>query len=70
MDEGWKKPVDDQMSDPLDLVIPDFRRWIIETYGGIDGRSHLDRKEWALIVISSLVIQGAHTQLATHINVN
>ncbi|MCP3761796.1 carboxymuconolactone decarboxylase family protein [Domibacillus sp. A3M-37] len=48
-------------------MAPDFRRWIIEAYGEIYGRPHLDKKEQALIVILSLVTQGAHTQLATHI---
>lgn len=48
-------------------MAPDFRRWIIEAYGEIYGRPHLDKKEQALIVILSLVTQGAHMQLATHI---
>ncbi|OXS78367.1 carboxymuconolactone decarboxylase family protein [Domibacillus enclensis] len=67
MDDGWEKPKNGQMEDPLDSVAPDFRRWIIEAYGEIYGRPHLDKKERALIVIASLVTQGAHTQLATHI---
>ncbi|WP_204552338.1 carboxymuconolactone decarboxylase family protein [Bacillus ectoiniformans] len=60
--------VGQKMSDPLDSVAPEFRKWIIEfAYGDIYSRPHLDNKERTLIVIASLVTQGMTTQIATHI---
>lgn len=56
------------VKDPLDEIAPDFRRWIIEfAYGDIYSRPHLDNKERALVVISTIVTQGMEPQLATHI---
>ena len=54
--------------DTLASVAPDLRKLIVEfAYGDIYSRDGLDDKKRALIVISSVVTQGALPQIKTHV---
>lgn len=54
--------------DALASVAPDLRKLIIEfAYGDIYSRKGLDEKKRALVVISSVVTQGALPQIKTHV---
>ncbi|MBS7344434.1 MAG: carboxymuconolactone decarboxylase family protein [Caryophanon sp.] len=54
--------------DALAHIAPDLRKLIVEyAYGDIYSRDGLDAKERALIVISTVVTQGAAPQTKTHI---
>ncbi|QST01156.1 carboxymuconolactone decarboxylase family protein [Pontibacillus sp. ALD_SL1] len=60
----------DLMKD-LDSIAPDIGKYIVEfAYGDIYNRSHLDQKQRALTVLSSLITQGEGSlpQLELHIN--
>lgn len=55
-------------SDSLKDIAPDLRKYIVEfAYGDIYTRPGLDNKQRALVTISSLVTQGTHAQIETHI---
>ena len=55
-------------NDALAHIAPDLRKLIVEyAYGDIYSRDGLDAKERALIVISTVVTQGAAPQTKTHI---
>lgn len=55
-------------ADALADIAPDLRKMIIEfAYGDIYSRPGLDAKRRALVVITSVVTQGAAPQTKTHI---
>ncbi|MEO4052379.1 carboxymuconolactone decarboxylase family protein [Solibacillus sp. CAU 1738] len=54
--------------DALAITAPDLRKMIVEfAYGDIYSREGLDVKSRALVVITSVVTQGAAPQTKTHI---
>ena len=54
--------------DALASIAPDLRKLIVEfAYGDIYSREGLDEKKRALVVISSVVSQGALPQIKTHV---
>lgn len=54
--------------DALADIAPDLRKMIIEfAYGEVYAREGLDLKSRALVVITSVVTQGAGPQIKTHI---
>lgn len=56
-------------ADPLANIAPDLRKMIVEfAYGEVYIREGLDEKKRALVVISSVVTQGAGPQTKTHIS--
>ena len=55
-------------ADALADIAPDLRKFIVEyAYGDIYSRDGLSAKQRALVVISSVVTQGAAPQTKTHI---
>jgi len=55
-------------ADALADIAPDLRKMIIEfAYGDVYSRPGLDAKSRALVVITSVVTQGAAPQTKTHI---
>ncbi|PIC75011.1 carboxymuconolactone decarboxylase family protein [Sporosarcina sp. P26b] len=55
-------------ADALKELAPDLRKYIVEfAYGEIYSRSGLDSKQRQLVTLSSLVTQGATTQIQTHV---
>lgn len=55
-------------ADALADIAPDLRKMIVEfAYGDIYGRAGLDAKKRALVVITSVVTQGAAPQTKTHL---
>ncbi|WP_199173094.1 MULTISPECIES: carboxymuconolactone decarboxylase family protein [unclassified Sporosarcina] len=55
-------------ADALKELAPDLRKYIVEfAYGEIYSRPGLDSKQRQLVTLSSLVTQGATTQIKTHI---
>ncbi|MEI4770048.1 carboxymuconolactone decarboxylase family protein [Psychrobacillus sp. FJAT-51614] len=55
-------------NDALADIAPDLRKFIMEfAYGDIYSREGLDAKSRALVVITSVVTQGAEPQIETHI---
>lgn len=56
-------------ADALKELAPDLRKYIVEfAYGEIYSRPGLDSKQRQLVTLSSLVTQGATTQIQTHVN--
>jgi 4-carboxymuconolactone decarboxylase len=54
--------------DTLASIAPDLRKLIVEfAYGDIYSRDGLDERKRALVVISSVVTQGALPQIKTHV---
>lgn len=55
-------------ADALKELAPDLRKYIVEFgYGEIYSRPGLDSKQRQLVTLSSLVTQGAVTQIQTHV---
>ncbi len=55
-------------ADALKELAPDLRKYIVEfAYGEIYSREGLDSKKRQLVTLSSLVTQGATTQIQTHV---